>query len=525
MKSIQEQPDDEGDRIMKRKLRRIGAILLLLALGLSACAGGEESVQPEESKTESRPEESGGEESTLPDTPREGGELTMAVLNPDSFNPLLCSSEEGVWMLSLLFTPLIDVDEQGEPHSAIAKSWEWNGNVLTLKIDTDIRFHDGSTVAAGDVVYTVGVIQGGAASCYKACTAGIRQIRAVAEDTVVITFEAEGEGQLSQLYFPVLSRAYYSKNGSAAAPMGSGPYRLEKHLEYRELQLVRFEDYYGQRPYIDRITVYLTRVQESVDSSFESGKTDLYCPKTTLWGLYENREGLTLHAFGSREAVQLVFNMKSEYFAVQENRRGTALALDAAALLKGAFWNRGLLTESSLWPPEETAALGFDREAAGKLLTAQEPGTVLRLAVLQENDALENCARALAAQMQEAGLAVELTEESGSEALQSGRWDLLLAIRKTDGDSLTEQLAEGGAQNYGGYVSAEVSLLLSGKGQWQEEGRRQLAERLQEDLPVYTLFYPAQAVMTGRRIGGSLQPVWYNRCRGIENLYIRETET
>ena len=70
MKSIQEQPDDEGDRIMKRKLRRIGAILLLLALGLSACAGGEESVQPEESKTESRPEESGGEESTLPDTPR-----------------------------------------------------------------------------------------------------------------------------------------------------------------------------------------------------------------------------------------------------------------------------------------------------------------------------------------------------------------------------------------------------------------------------------------------------------------------
>lgn len=521
-----------GIREYRKGIRMRGNIkkgwiwILLAILGVSALSGCRKDPgpdKPEESKQESKGEESGKEDSDLPDPPREGGTLSMAVVNPDSLNPLLCEDEAGRQMLNLIFSPLVEINEQGEALPCIAKSWNWDGNRLTIQINTDIHYHDGTTVTAADVVYSIGIIQQAEQSPYKECMEGIQQVQATATDTVVLTFQYGGETQLVKLRFPVLSRAYYSRAKADALPMGSGPYRVDRHWRSRELQLVRNEEYFGNRPYIDNITVYLTHVTDSVSSAFESGKTDMFAPEEMAWGVYENREGLTLHTYASGEGVQVIFNMQSQRLTQADQRQGIALCIDSADLLKDIYRDHGTVTENVLWPETESViSLGYDPQKGKDLLKEATKETVV-LAVFKEDELTGSCAQMMAAELIKEGLKIELKEIDENMQWQKESWDLLMIRRHNTALQLSKQLGTEQSENYGSYHSEPLDRFLQ-EQLWETNANQQLSEYLSQDWPLYPLFSLEKAVMTGKNVGGRLVPTAWNWYRGIENLYIKEKE-
>ena len=476
-----------------KKRRGWSGILILLLLLLCACGGEQESdISRSEESEISRPDTSRpAEESRSEEEPSAGGELALAVVNPNSLNPLLCMEEEAQQMLRLIFSPLLDKDAEGQAQPALAQSWQKEGNKLTLQLNPAAVYHDGTKVTAADVVYSIRIIQEAEASPYKACVANLTDARALSENTVVLTYREGTRGPETQLYFPVLSRAYYTKNQSqtdlTVTPMGSGMYRVTSYRRSMELVLERFDRYWGTKPYIDRVTVYLTRVHASVEEAFAQGETDLYYREDTPWGLYENRTDLTLHGYYAAEPFRLVFQTTG-YFAEEKNSRGAALCLNTEELLRDVYWGHGKLANQFGMAAGAAQTLTFNREE-GMAQLATPPDQPLVLAYPAGDSFLKGCAEAIAEQWKQAGLAIEVQEQT--------------AVPSTaDTESVPAAQEEKSSWDI-----------------WLQRG--------ETDLPqgtVYELFYPEKAVMTGRRIGGRLNPTPFNRYAGFEQLFIKEAE-
>ncbi len=509
-----------------RKRSRIQFLgwMLCLVCGLAGCTGPQvsESSRQETESTESdhESEQESSRDETLPEA-QEGGMLSMAVVNPDHFNPLLCTQEEVVQMMNLLFRPLLKVGAGGEIRPSIAREWQWEGNTLTLTIDTEILYHDGSRVSVEDVVYSIALIQENPQSYYYSCVEQVTQVKTSGGNKVVLTFADDGEHQMELLYFPVISRSYYRNAEAQKTPMGNGPYKVADHLARRELQLVRFEDYGETKPYISEVTVYLCRVQEAVDTAFETGKTNLYYPVDTQWGYDANRSNLTLHAYDSVERIELLFNCSNGFFGQATRRLGAVLCVNSGEVLQQAYWGKGIVSEEILAPGGLLGAagqgIGYDLARGQNLLDAfgEESLTIL---LETGDDVAAKAAGVVVKQLAAAGMTCEIKAQSAEELEQiqrEGQWDIWVRRQEAHWSAVEEQLAASG------YTAVEVNQLYSSDAATILEV---LQQKITEEVPVYPLFYLTRTMMTGRSVYGQLEPLAHNLYNGIENLYIVETE-
>jgi peptide/nickel transport system substrate-binding protein len=107
------------------------AVALLAALALSACGG-------ERSGGAGRRRGSGGE-------PEQGGTAVIAVLSDfQAFNPVTnthLTSDDVI--KHMLFTPLIQYDEELNPQPWLAERWELSDTSVTFHLRGDVRWHDG----------------------------------------------------------------------------------------------------------------------------------------------------------------------------------------------------------------------------------------------------------------------------------------------------------------------------------------------------------------------------------------------
>src|SRR5471032_132202 len=74
---------------------------------------------------------------------------------PASLDAHKVSSDVEFNILSDLFTGLITIDNNGNPHPALAASWENKDNkVWTFHLRPDLKWSDGSPITAQDVVFS-----------------------------------------------------------------------------------------------------------------------------------------------------------------------------------------------------------------------------------------------------------------------------------------------------------------------------------------------------------------------------------
>ncbi|MGV2794465.1 ABC transporter substrate-binding protein, partial [Clostridium perfringens] len=185
---------------------------------------------------------------------------------------------------SLLYTPLVTVDDKGLPKAGLAESWDISEDQLTytFHLRKDLKFSDGSPLTAEDVAFTWTLlhdkaydgdaqlptlsIEGGEA--YKAGKADtVSGITVVDPLTISAKLQKPNAMALVILGGDVLSKAYYGKDYRFGQldyikklhekPLGNGPYVLEKFIPGQEVRYVANEHYYAGKPKAPRF-IYKT---------------------------------------------------------------------------------------------------------------------------------------------------------------------------------------------------------------------------------------------------------------------------
>jgi two-component system chemotaxis sensor kinase CheA len=188
---------------------------------------------------------------------------------------------ESFLIVSAIADPLVYVDRTGVVRSALALSWRQVSPVLwRFVLRQGVRFHDGGTLSADDVVATFAehldpinptVLGRSAFSLIKAC-------RKVGPDEVEIETLAPDSMLLRRLCFShVYSRAVLESGGRAAvrsSPGTTGPYRLERWTRGLEIVLRRNAEHWGGRGAVDSIRIPILR-QKNWVAALRCGEVDV----------------------------------------------------------------------------------------------------------------------------------------------------------------------------------------------------------------------------------------------------------
>ena len=251
----------------------------------------------------------------LPTPLPRGGTLVVAVDEELSvFQPWNLQNRAAEVAASLMHAGLTRLDVRGQPQPELAETWQVDatGLVVTVTLRADLRWSDGQSLTANDVVYTYQALADAALE-----TPLGRELALIRE--VVSTSPTVVEFRLRQPYSPILTLwalpilpRHVLANQSVGMvnlrtlSVGSGPFVLNQIADSGDWQLVANEHYYRGQPLFDGITLQLNQSPESLQSLTVSDHAYVIDTQHEVPG-----EGLIRTSYPLNSVLTVAFNMRS----------------------------------------------------------------------------------------------------------------------------------------------------------------------------------------------------------------------
>lgn len=280
--------------------------------------------------------------------PRYGGELrvemraSLRTLDPTEIpeDPLALAAQR-LWQPAV-FETLVRLDDHGQPQPWLATMWTHDTARKSWIFTTrkDVKFHDGTpwSPTAGSIVFP--------------------------DDRPIEQILRELAG----------ARNAITLRAADGALLGTGPYRIAKWDAGKTATLAAQDSYWGGRPFLDSISIQMSRSLADQSNDLQIGKADV--TEITLRDLRAAKQKGTLTSeTPPMETLALVF----ESGRVSPNvRQALALAIDRAAIHNVLLQRQGEISGALLprWLSGYAFLFPADRDLAKAKQLAQQPAPV-----------------------------------------------------------------------------------------------------------------------------------------------------
>ena len=514
------------------KHRKIFALLLAAATLFSLAACGEAAAGPE-ATPEPAPDDGAATVSgqTLTFGDAADSVFSLSLDYEESLNPVKTQSTLNQLVDCLVYDRLFEVDENFNVTSRVLSDWYYSKNedsagVWVLRVKDGIQMHDGSTLTAQDVAYSVSCIF--TSEKHKNLQMQIGRVYSSAfNGEVYLATEGADNAQLPQrMSIPII------KAGSVGdeIPAGSGPYMYNED----RTALVKFDGYENSESLpLDEVQLRAYRGMEELITEFESGLVDLVVNDPT--GIYNMGYGgknekrvittTNLHFIG--------FNSKSRFFQYDAYRYAMNWIVNRDKIVSDTLDGNAVATvlpihpNSSLYDTDIASQFSYDParcltelerggcrdlDADGMLefaLSGMKVDIELNFAVCADNAAKVQEARQIAEDMEAIGLSVNLRELTWKDylaALRTGYidadqeepeipMDMYLAEVALTGDwniltLISGDWEEDNTLNYGGWENSELERLTEAYLGAKDDDRAQAVRDWLQLLTTTTVILP-----------------------------------
>ena len=226
-------------------------------------------------------------------TPRPGGTLTVRVgVEPAGLTMIHDQMAEGTtsrYLHGTVYETLAELDRNTHPEYALkpllAESWHESDDHLTLtvKLRKGVRFHDGQPMTSKDVKASLEVVldEKHLTTRLRSYFVDLESFEAPDPHTFVLHWKKPyflaARNYLTSI--PVMPAAKLQGDFDTLAvhraPVGTGPFRFEAWETGRQLSMVRHEDYWGQKTWLDRVVIRFVKDETVAAQLWEQGEFDL----------------------------------------------------------------------------------------------------------------------------------------------------------------------------------------------------------------------------------------------------------
>lgn len=398
-------------------------------------------------------------------------EVTLAVPEePPALEPCAMSVvPQARIMFGNVAEGLTEVDsESGEISPLLATEWtrlgptEWQ-----FKLREGVTFHDGTPFDADAAAASINRAWSGGIVCSVVTQVfGGVSVSATAVDPTTLNLTTNSPDLLlpRRMSFMGIIAKSAPMDRATDNPISTGPYKLERWDHGSSVTVVRNEDYWGEKPEIEKAT-YLFRGEDSVRADMvDLGEADL---ALTLPPEFGSRNGAV--QFVTRNAIVLRSDALTAPLSDKRVRDAIAKAVNRDLLVE-AIWEGAAIPASQVTTPDvaghnhDIEPIEYDPEGAKALIDeARADGvpvdaelTIYNRAGLFANSA--QLGEVLAAELNGIGLNVRMT------TLEVGPWTEILRTQGVDRRAL---LLEDSADHMGDPAGTFGSRYVSTQGRSQ----------------------------------------------------------
>ena len=360
-------------------------------------------------------------------------DLTIAIqLEPPHLDPTSAAAGAIDSVLySNVFEGLTRFMADGSVVPGLAESWEISddGLTYTFKLRSDVTFHDGTTMDAEDVKFSLDRINAeDSANAQKALYAAISQVNVIDPMTVEVKLSQQNGSMLFNLAWgDAVIVAPESIENIKQTPIGTGAFKFESWTQGDKVELVRNDAYWGDAPALAKATfkfisdptaAFAAVMAEDVDvfSGFPAPENvPQFEADPRFQVLIGNTEGETI----------LSTNNKMPPFDNVKVRQAVAHAIDRQAIIDGAMFGMGTPIGTHFAPHNPayvdlTAQSAYDPEKAKVLLAeAGFPDGFETTLHLPPPSYARRGGEIIAAQLAQVGIKAEITNVEWAQWLET----------------------------------------------------------------------------------------------------------
>lgn len=494
-----------------------------------------------------------------------GGIYTEALVGSlQRLNPILDQANEADQDVDrLIFSGLIKFDSSGNAQGDLAKSWSASedGILYTFELNDAVKWHDGKSFSADDVIFTIDLFKKGGASIPADLSKFWTDIDVIKLDATHLQFK------LPQAFAPFLDYLTFGVlpqhllNGQTydqilsssfnLQPVGTGPFMFSdisvEGDQIKGITLSANKNYYGQKPFIQQIVFRYYADSASAYQAYKDGYVQGISKVTNdiLADVLANND-LGVYS-GRMPQLSMVFiNLKDEsvsFFQDVKVRKALYLAINRQQIIDKVYNGQAIKANGVIFPGtwsylDSTPTYAYDPDQAKDLLkeagyvvsgdtetVRKKDDTELKFVLSYPDDDLH---KAIAEMIQSDWKALDINvsleavpvdvfvkEKLDSRGYQAALADINFA-NSPDPDPYPfwDQGQITGGQNYSQWNDRTVSdTLEQARVTVDQAERTRLYHNFQylyaEQIPAFPLFYPVYNYAVDKQIQGvSMGPLF-----------------
>ncbi len=510
-------------------MKKLLVILLGLAMLLTFAACGQEPAADDQ--------EAGGD--------GEYGDTINFAINTDaqSLDPQVQNDTTSEQICLMLYNTLLKFEDDGSIGPNLAKEWSCSDDGLTwtFVLNEGVKFHNGKELTANDVVATFERAMNAEAGGLRT-TEVIKmftKVEAVDDYTVTITTDepyGPMEALMCNMFCGIMDSDMIDQYGldlgqNVEAINGTGPYKIVSWNRDSELQIERFDDYFGGASPTQYVNYVIIPEASARLIALETGEVDVISsPSADDLAAIEANEDLTIFTAPSVGQRLFRFGCDDEIMSNTKVRQAIVYAIDRQAIIDSMFAGTAYPSTCCLapvtWGYHDLGVIEQDQDKAKALLAeaGYPDGFDTKIVTTERYAKGVQLAEVLKSQLAEVGINAEIDVWEWSALVAT--WDGITAEEFDEpifimgaGPSMRD--ADGGLRglyttpesglndrDYGFYSNARVDELIdAGMKETDPEKRAELYKEAEQILYLddpagFWLFDQLGMVATSTKVEG-----------------------
>ncbi len=493
---------------MKKRAFLLGVMALLVSAALCACGGGKSTEASEPVKDSSEA------------APTTGGSAVVGVTHDlVSLDPHQSTDARTRSVVFNLYEGLVKPDSEGNLVPAVASDYKISDDatVYTFTLRDGVKFHDGSTVTAEDVKYSIeryAEIQG------ESSAFSMFDHVEIPDDRTIQVYLKEGYSEfLSELTLAVIPE---SNENPEKNPIGTGPFKYVSYTPGQSLKVEKFAEYRQEGlPHLDSVEFKITADSDTAFMELQAGTIDIldYLTSAQQKAAGDGCEILQ----GNMNMVQGMFlNHEYEPLSDLKVRQALCYAVNKEEINGFLFDGKSHLIGSHMIPglaryyePQAESLYPYDPEKAKSLLTeaGYPDGFDLEITATTASTQYLDAAQIIADQLSRVGIRATIKQVEWSTWLDEVYHNKQFEATVVGFDGTLapnywmKRYVTGSSKNFMNYSSSEYDetfekALKTIDDNEKADCYKKLQMILAEDAESVFIEDPANFVAVNKRLGG-----------------------
>lgn len=471
------------------------------------------------------------------DTPKKGGTLIVGMTgDPATYNPDFQADGYLQPIAENIFNRLVKITNEQKIVPDLAKSYEISedGKEITFHLNENVKWHDGEAFSSADVKFTFDTIISQNGQLAGSLTS-VEEITAPDDNTVVFKLKNNDSSLLGYLAWDacyiipkhVYEGSDWGTNSANQNPIGTGPFKFVKHEKGVSVTLERFDDYWGDVAYLDKVIFSIIPDANTAVQALYNNELDVLGIEPPLSEIqrFQSDSNLKIGKQYWPSRYYVFFNVKDSMFANEKLRQAVSLGIDKDDIIKKALKGVGERSNTAMTPVYDWALNTTDVfperdvEKARQLIEeagykADSNGMYFSASFDVFNiEPFPDIAAILKDNLKEIGIDVKINVMEGAawdEKVWYGRnyeFSLLAGYQGPDPGALKPRFATDEVINLMGYSNPKVDEALTKGAAYVEQDERapyykEAQKYIVEDVPIvpiseYISVIPYQSYIMG----------------------------